>query len=75
MKNEKFNFEEGINSLENIVKKLESPDTGLDESIEIYKKGMDILNKCNKKLEEAELQIVKLTKSENKNENNSDLQE
>ncbi|HPG30434.1 MAG TPA: exodeoxyribonuclease VII small subunit [bacterium] len=69
MKNEKFNFEEGINSLENIVKKLESPDTGLDESIEIYKKGMDILNKCNKKLEEAELQIVKLTKSENKNEN------
>ncbi|HON55788.1 MAG TPA: exodeoxyribonuclease VII small subunit [bacterium] len=61
---EKFNFEASIKELENIVKALENPDTGLDNSIELYKRGIDLLNKCSKKLEEAELEITKITKKE-----------
>jgi len=67
-KQEKFCFEDGIKNLEILVQKLEAPDTGLDESIELYKKAIDILQKCEKKLNEAELQITTLTKeTENKN--------
>jgi len=63
----KFKFEEGINKLEKIVETLENPDTGLDESIEIFSEGMDILNKCNEKLSKAELKINELTKTSLKN--------
>ena len=63
MKNEKFNFENSVHSLEDMVRKLENPETGLDESIEIYKKGMDLLSKCSKRLDEAEFEIIKLTKT------------
>jgi len=61
---EKFNFEASIKELENIVKALENPDTGLDNSIELYKRGIDLLNKCSKKLEETKLEITKITKKE-----------
>jgi exodeoxyribonuclease VII small subunit len=60
-----FKFENGIKELEQIVETLENPDTGLDESINKFKQGIDILNKCNKKLAEAELEIKNLTDNNN----------
>ncbi len=64
MKTEKFNFENSVKGLEDMVKKLENPETGLDESIEIYKKGMDLLSKCSQKLDEAEFEIINISKKE-----------
>jgi exodeoxyribonuclease VII small subunit len=61
MKKNDFNFENGIKSLEDIVRKLENPETGLDESIELYKNGMTLLRNCTDKLEKAELRIKEIT--------------
>jgi exodeoxyribonuclease VII small subunit len=63
MSKQKFNFETNIKELEKYLEKLENPETGLDESIDLFKKGMDIIGKCSEKLNEAELEIKKITEN------------
>ena len=41
-------FEENLENLENIVKKLENGDIPLDEAIEKFNEGMKLANECNK---------------------------
>ena len=50
-------FEESINRLEEIVEKMESEELSLEESINIFKEGMDLVANCNAKLDEAEKKI------------------
>lgn len=65
MKNdEKKSFEEKLETLEDIVKKLENGDILLDDAINKFNEGMKIANECNKMLEEAN-EII--TKAMNKN--------
>ena len=52
------NFEDLLKDLENITNKLESENLSLDESVELFEKGMEISKKCNKKLEDAEKKIT-----------------
>ena len=52
------NFEELINELEEITNKLEKEQLSLDESVELFEKGMKISKKCNEKLEDAEKKIT-----------------
>lgn len=50
-------FEESIDRLEEIVSKMENEELSLEESIDIFKEGMDLVALCNSKLDEAEKKI------------------
>lgn len=61
MANKTMSFESAIERLEEIVRKLESGDASLDESIKLYSEGVELVGKCNKKLDDTELKIKLLT--------------
>ena len=54
----KKNFEEQIESLEQIVAELEKGDLNLDDSVAKFEEGIKISKECNKILEEAEKRIT-----------------
>ncbi|OKZ57582.1 MAG: exodeoxyribonuclease VII small subunit [Clostridium sp. 26_21] len=54
---EKENFEQSMESLENIVTELEDGKLNLDESVKKFEEGMKIAQKCNNMLENAEKKI------------------
>lgn len=57
-------FEDMLNELNNIVKELESGTLDLEESIEKYKRGMELSVMCKEKLESAkEVVVQKMTES------------
>ena len=58
---EKLSFEQSLKELDSIVKKLENPDASLDETMELYKRGVALAATCNKMLDEAEQQITMLS--------------
>ena len=57
--NKSIKFEELIEELDSIVKELESGNLDLDESIEKYKRGIELSSKCKKMLEDAKQEVVK----------------
>ena len=55
-----FNFEQAIGELEEIVRRLESGEVGLEESIALYERG-DLLKKhCQSKLRIAGEKVEKI---------------
>ena len=50
-------FEESVKELEQIVEKLESGDTTLDESLEYFEKGIKLSKACQRMLETAEKKV------------------
>lgn len=52
------NFEEYLNELEEISKKLSDGDISLDESIKLYENGMKLSKKCQELLENAEKKVM-----------------
>lgn len=56
------NFEEMIESLEQIANDLESGKLSLDESVKKFEEGMEISKQCSEILENAEKKITILTK-------------
>lgn len=52
-------YEEAYRKLEEILYKLESKSTSLDESLGLYEEGIVLYKHCNKLLENAELKINK----------------
>lgn len=65
MANKANSFEASIVRLEEIVRKLESGEASLDESIELYSEGVKLVGECNKRLDETERKIKLLTVGEN----------
>lgn len=59
-----MSFEEALKKLEDVVKKLESGDISLDESLVLYEEAMKLSMICNKTLEEAKLKITELSNIE-----------
>lgn len=57
MENKKF--EELLKELQDIVSSLESGKLSLEDSVEYYKKGMELSLECQKRLDEAKKVIVK----------------
>ena len=64
-KDEKLSFEEAMNSLEEIVTELEKGELSLEQSVEKFKKGMELSNHCNDMLDSAEKDIKVLLKDQN----------
>lgn len=58
-------FEEAISELEKIVEKLEKGELPLDESIDVFQKGMELSKFCSKRLDEIEKKISILIEKEN----------
>lgn len=63
-KNENISFEESIEDLEKIVKKLDDGNLTLEESLEEFQKGIDAYKNCNEMLNKVEGK-VKLIVEEN----------
>lgn len=61
-------FEDKLNELEEIVKKLENGDIPLDDAINNFYKAMELAKDCNKTLETA-------TKTINKVLNNDEIKD
>lgn len=59
-----ISFEASLNELEKIVAELENGNVSLDESIELFERGMELTNVCRKKLETASRKIKTLTEAE-----------
>ena len=60
----KISFEESMQNLEEIVHKLESGSLTLDDSIEIFEKGVHYTDICNEYLSDAKMKVELLTKTD-----------
>jgi exodeoxyribonuclease VII small subunit len=53
-------FEKALERLEGIVDSLEKGDLPLEDSLKIFEEGMELVNFCSRKLEEAEQKVTLL---------------
>ncbi len=61
---EEKKFEDAMRELEDIVKRLESGNLSLEESLKIFEEGIALSRYCFKKLEEAEKRVSTLIEDE-----------
>jgi len=57
-------FEEALKELEEIVRKMESGDLTLEESLKSFEEGVRLSRFCSERLDEAERRVEILLKSE-----------
>lgn len=53
----KNNIEENFKELDELLEKMQDEDVSLDESFEMYKKGVEIVKDSNEQIEKIEKQI------------------
>ena len=59
-----LSFEQNMARLKEIVKTLENGQATLEESIEIFREGRQLVEICEKKLSEAKMKITQITEEE-----------
>ena len=59
-KEEKMSLEEALEQLDETIAKLQSEEVSLEESFELYKKGMDYVKICNDTIEQVEKKVLML---------------
>ncbi len=64
MEKNKKSFEEAMNELESVVEQLERGELSLDESIEVFQKGVELSRYCGRRLDEIEKKITVLIEDE-----------
>ena len=57
---EELSFEQALDQLDQLVRRMESGDLRLDESIAAYRRGAELARFCQGRLADAERQIQKL---------------
>lgn len=62
---EDMSFEDAMSELETLVKKMESGEAKLEDSIQSYERGVALKKHCETKLKEAQEKIEKITMSDN----------
>jgi len=55
-------FEKSLARLEEVVRRLESPQLSLDEAMKLFEEGMTLSRECQKQLEDAEGRVEILLK-------------
>ena len=55
-------FEKNLKELEKMAEQMSSGQLGLKESIETFKKGVKLIEKCRKELSQAEQSVQQLIK-------------
>jgi exodeoxyribonuclease VII small subunit len=58
----KPDFEHSLARLEEVVRRLESPQLSLDEAMKLFEEGVALSRECQKQLEEAEGKVEILLK-------------
>ena len=58
----KPDFERSLARLEEVVRRLESPQLSLDEAMKLFEEGVALSRECQKQLEEAEGKVQILLK-------------
>jgi exodeoxyribonuclease VII small subunit len=58
----KQDFEQSLARLEEVVRKLESPNLPLDQAMKLFEEGMQLSRDCQKQLEQAEARVEILLK-------------
>lgn len=57
MNHQSKTFEENMQRLEQIVRAMERGDVPLEESLNLFREGTELVRNCGKMLETAELQV------------------
>lgn len=55
-----LSLEENFARLEELVELLESEDISLEEAFQAYSQGMEVIKKCNERIDKVEKQVLKL---------------
>ena len=55
---DKLTLEETFAGLEEVIQKMERGEFSLEESFQLYHKGMDMLKSCNDKIDKIEKQML-----------------
>lgn len=59
-KEEKLSLEQILEQLDITIEKLQSGDVSLEESFELYKKGMDYVKLCSETIDQVEKKVLML---------------
>lgn len=59
-----LDFEAALAELEDLVGRLEKGELSLDESLQQFKRGVELTRRCQKVLDEAQQVVEQLSKSE-----------
>ncbi len=62
-----FDFEKSIKELEQIANSLENEQISIDQSIELFEKGVRLSRECSEYIENAKQKIITLTQLEEEN--------
>ncbi len=62
MSKDSMNFEQSLQRLEEIVRRMERGDVPLQEALQLFEEGTTLVTSCNRLLDDAELKVVQLTK-------------
>ena len=57
---EKLSLEQILEQLDETIEELQSGEVSLEESFELYKKGMDYVKLCNETIEQVEKKVLML---------------
>ena len=60
----KFNFEEALESLEELVQAMEEGELSLEESLKAFEQGIKLTRECQSALDKAEQKVQLLVKSD-----------
>ena len=61
----KFSIEGAFEQLEDIIEQLSSEEISLSDSMDLYKKGVTILDKCSQTLDKTQKEIIILQEGQN----------
>ena len=57
---ESLSFEDCYSRLEEVIDKLEQGDLSVEESVALYEEGMQLAQRCDRELNDAELRVSQL---------------
>lgn len=63
MEKKELTFEEKMNKLEDIVRKIDSGDLNLDDNLKYYLEGTKLINELEKTIEDAKEKIENIQKN------------
>ena len=65
MSSKKPTFEENMQRLELIVRRMEQGDVPLEESLKLFQEGTELVRKCTELLDNAKMQVQLVTNGPN----------
>ena len=73
-KTKKNDFEKSINRLEELVGKMESGESTLEQNLEWFEEGMDLIKTCQTHLADADKRVQELIKSSESENKTKDIE-